>query len=380
MKNVFKKVLWTIMIFLMAGMPVVRTIDTGLGLHQLAGHKSALAGDFWFPNPWKYRVFSTWLVETSYQIYTHTVDKIIPVDGLINFTSPVNSARFALTADLKRFSANGAEVVTPEYFVGQDKTGRDKWEVIKEYHRYFVVFMLLRFCIDLAILYCAYKFYQLFIRNFWMQVMGVLFLANGINNAFRDTAFGFDTYIDLLLFLISAIIVIKNYAPVWLIPVMVIGILNRETSLMIPVIFATVNFARDNYKITLRNFGYAAGLGLIGVIGFVGLRLYYGYEPYMLTSGWYRVVENFSNYSIISGQFAIMLVLPFLSLFFLRQAPVLLRTIWITIVPVWFAIHYWSFPVLESRYFLVPFALAIIPVTLWGIEKTYQHEERVSTI
>jgi hypothetical protein len=145
---------------------------------------------------------------------------------------------------------------------------------------------------------------------------------------------------------------------------------------MIPVIFATVNFARDGYKIKLRNFSYSAALGLIGVVGFVGLRWYYGYEPYMLISGWYRVVENFTNYSIVSGQFAIMLILPFLSLFFLRSSPLLLRTIWITVIPIWFAVHYYSFPVLESRYFLVPFALGIIPVTLFGIEKTYLDEKR----
>lgn len=376
LKKALKKFLWVIMIFSMAAMPVVRAIDTGLGLHQLATHKAALAGDFWFPNPWKYRVFSVWLAETTYQIYTNTIDKVIPVDGLIKYTSPISNDRFAITANLNRFSDNGYEIAFPDYFFKKDKTGKGEWEIIKEYHRYFITFMFLRFMINLGILYFAYRFFKLFIHNFWMVVLGVVFLDNGINNAFRDTAFGFDTYIDLLLFLISVLVIVKNYSPLWLFPVMVIGILNRETSLMIPVIFATVNFARDGYKIKLRNFSYSAALGLIGVAGFVGLRWYYGYEPYMLVSGWYRVAENFTNYSIVSGQFAIMLILPFLSLFFLRSSPLLLRTIWITVIPIWFAVHYYSFPVLESRYFLVPFALGIIPVTLFGIEKTYLDEKR----
>jgi hypothetical protein len=125
---------------------------------------------------------------------------------------------------------------------------------------------------------------------------------------------------------------------------------------------------------------YSAGIGLISVAGFVGLRWYLGYEPYMLPPGWYRVVENFSNYSIISGEFAIMLILPFLSLLFFKSSPILLRTIWLTIIPVWFGIHYWSFAVLESRYFLVPFALAIIPIVLYGIEKTYLDEQRTSIV
>lgn len=356
-------------------MPVVRTIDTGLGLHQLAAHKAALAGDFWFPNPWKYRVFSVWLVEGSYQLYTHTIDKLVPVDGLIQYISPVSNERFAITADLNRFSHNGYEVSRPQYFFKKYNAGQDEWEVFKEYHRYFIVFMILRFAINLAILFFAYRFYKLFIANCWMVLMGVVFLDNGINNAFRDTAFGFDTYIDLLLFILSAIVIVKNYSPLWLLPVMVIGILNRETSLLIPALFATVGFVRDGYRVKIWNFIHSAILGGIGLAGFVGLRWYYGYESYVLESGWFRVVENFTNYSIMSGQFAIMLILPFLSLFFLRSSPIILRTIWITIIPVWFGIHYWSFPVLESRYFLVPFALGIIPVTLWGVETSYLNEK-----
>jgi hypothetical protein len=363
------------MIVLMAGMPVVRSIDTGLGLHQLAAHKAALQGDFWFPNPWKYRVFSVWMAETSYQLYNNTIEKVIPIDGLIKYTNTTDPDRFTLTADLQRFSENGREVAYPDYFIKKAAPGKSEWEVIKEYHRYFIVFMILKFAINLAILYVAYLYYRSVFSNFWMIVLGIVFLDNGMNNAFRDTAFGFDTYIDLLLFLLTALIIIKQYSPLWLLPVMVIGIFNRETSLLIPALFATTHFARDGFRITLHNFLYSFVLGVIGLAGFIGLRWYLGYEPYMLPSGWFRVMQNFTNYSIISGQFAIMLILPFLSLFFLRKSPIVLRTIWITIIPVWFAVHYWSMPVLESRYFLVPFVLAIIPVTLLGIEKSYRNEK-----
>jgi hypothetical protein len=55
----------------------------------------------------------------------------------------------------------------------------------------------------------------------------------------------------------------------------------------------------------------------------------------------------------------------------LKRTDLILRTVWIAIVPVWFAIHYWSFAVLESRYFLVPFSLAMLPVVLYEIEKSY---------
>lgn len=364
------------MIFLMAGMPIIRSIDTGLGIHQLAGHKSALRGDFWFPNPWKYRIFSTWLVEESYQLYTATVDKIIPIDGLIKFVNVNSPDRFSIVSDLRRFSHDGFEISFPDYFIRNDTTGRPDWEIIKEFHRYFLVFALLRFALNFAILALAYRYYKIYISNRWMAFLAVVFLDNGMNNAFRDTAFGFDTYIDLLLFIIAILIIVKAYSPFWLVPVMVIGILNRETCLMIPVLFAVVNFVRDGYSIKRRNFLFSALLTAIGFTGFVGLRWYFGYEPYMLPSGWFRVVENFTNYSIISSQFAIMLVLPFLSMLFLRSADITLRTIWITIVPIWFMIHYYSFAVLEARYFLVPFSLAIIPIAMYGIEKSYLNGQR----
>ena len=364
------------MIFLMATMPVVRSIDTGLGVHQLAGHKAALAGDFWFPNPWKYRIFSVWLVEQTYQVYTKTVDKIIPIESLIKYVDVNNSKRFAVTANLQRFSQNGNEVSSTEYFVKNDKTGRSEWEIIKEFHRYFLVFMLLKIALNLITLWLAFYLYHIFVVNKWITFLGVILLDNGMNNAFRDTAFGFDTYIDLLLYILSAILIVKKYHPAWLIPVMIVGILNRETSLLIPALFGIVNFVRDNYKIKLNNVIYTLLLGLIGIAGFIGLRWYYGYEPYIVKSGWFRVVENFTNYSIISGQFAIMLVFPLMSILFLRKTDIMLKTIWLTLVPVWFLIHYWSFAVLEARYFLVPFSIAIIPVVLYGIEKSYINEQK----
>jgi hypothetical protein len=358
------------MFLLMATMPVVRSIDTGLGLHQYATHKAALAGDFWFPNPWKYRIFSTWMVERTYQIYTRTVDKVMPVDGLMKFINVNNPKHFTVTTDLNRFSDKGVEIASPAYFTNKG-SAQQEWESAKEFNRYFMVFILIRTVLGLLIMYAAYHFFRIFISNPWMALLGVVFLDNGMNNAFRDTAFGFDTYIDLLLFVTSMIVILKKYSPALLVPLVVIGMLNRETAILIPMLYGVVNFVRSGYKIQWPVVIYSGLLGSIGVGIFVGLRWYFGYEPYMVPSGWFRVVENFTNYSVISGEFSIMLIFPFLSLMFLKKTDLLLRTVWIAIVPIWFAIHYWSFAVLECRYFLVPFTLAMIPMVLHEIEKTY---------
>lgn len=369
-----------IMVFLMTTMPVVRSIDTGLGLHQYASHKAALAGDFWFPNPWKYRIFSTWMVEQSYQVYLHTVDKVIPIDGIIRILDVNSSKHFAVTADLKRFSENGQAITTPEYFVRKASAGASSWEVTKEFHRYFVVFILVRSVIGLLILAAAFCFFRIFISNQWMILLGLVFLDNGMNNAFRDTAFGFDTYVDLLLFLTAIVIIIKRYSPAFLVPIVAIGMLNRETAILIPMLYLVINFVRNGNRLNIQMTSWTAGLGMLAVGIFFGLRQYFGYEPYIVPSGWFRVVENFTNYSVISGEFAIMLIFPFLSMMFLKRTDIILRTIWLAIIPIWFAVHYWSFAVLESRYFLVPFSLAMLPVVLYEIEKSYLNGQRSGNI
>ncbi|WAC14550.1 hypothetical protein [Dyadobacter pollutisoli] len=380
MKFFVKRALWVAMFFLMATMPVVRSIDTGLGLHQYASHKAALAGDFWFPNPWKYRIFSTWMVEQSYQVYLRTVDKVIPIDGIMKVLDVNSSKHFAVTADLKRFSENGQAITTPEYFVQKESAGRSSWEVTKEFHRYFVVFILVRSLIGLLILAAAFCFFRIFISNQWMVLLGLVFLDNGMNNAFRDTAFGFDTYVDLLLFLTAIVIIIKRYAPAFLIPIVAIGMLNRETAILIPMLYLIINFVRNGNRPNIPMTLWAGGLGVLAVGIFFGLREYFGYEPYIVPSGWFRVVENFTNYSVISGEFAIMLIFPFLSIMFLKRTDIILRTIWLALIPIWFAVHYWSFAVLESRYFLVPFSLAMLPVVLYEIEKSYLNGQRSGNI
>lgn len=369
-----------VMFFLMATMPVVRSIDTGLGLHQYASHKAALAGDFWFPNPWKYRIFSTWMVEQSYQVYLRTVDKVIPIDGIMKVLDVNSSKHFAVTADLKRFSENGKAITTPEYFVQKDNAGRSSWEVTKEFHRYFVVFILVRSVIALLILAAAFCFFRIFISNQWMILLGLVFLDNGMNNAFRDTAFGFDTYVDLLLFLTAIVIIIKRYSPAFLVPIVAIGMLNRETAILIPMLYLVINFVRNGNRPNISMTLWTGGLGVLAVGMFFGLREYFGYEPYIVPSGWFRVVENFTNYSVISGEFAIMLIFPFLSIMFLKRTDIILRTIWLALIPIWFAVHYWSFAVLESRYFLVPFSLAMLPVVLYEIEKSYLNGQRSGNI
>jgi hypothetical protein len=380
LKLFVKRTLWGAMFFLMATMPVVRSIDTGLGLHQYASHKASLAGDFWFPNPWKYRIFSTWMVEQSYQVYLRTVEKVLPADGVMKFLNVNSSKHFAITADLTRFSENGVAITSPAYFAKIDPAGRSAWEVTKEFHRYFIVFILVRSVLGLLILGAAYYFFRIFISNQWMVLLGLVFLDNGMNNAFRDTAFGFDTYIDLLLFVTAIVVIIKKYSPASLVPIVTIGMLNRETAILIPMLYLAINFVRDDRKLNIRTFLWAGMLGALAISIFVGLRAYYGYEPYMVPSGWFRVVENFTNYSVISGEFAIMLIFPFLSIMFLKRTDLILRTVWIAIVPVWFAIHYWSFAVLESRYFLVPFSLAMLPVVLYEIEKSYLNGQRSGNI
>ena len=58
-------------------------------------------------------------------------------------------------------------------------------------------------------------------------------------------------------------------------------------------------------------------------------------------------------------------IVSVLSLFGLRSAPQAFRNIWLLMVPGWVAVHLALAAIAETRLFLVPMALVLIPCTLF---------------
>ena len=115
-------------------------------------------------------------------------------------------------------------------------------------------------------------------------------------------------------------------------------------------------------------------LYLIFLLIFIGLRNYFGYQPqqvWKVPAGLPMLKLNlFSAVGVkafmeLIGTFA---VLPLLILYKFKSFPYLLKKWFLFIVPVWFAVHYVSVVAYQTRLFMVPFILIMLPMILWFVE------------
>lgn len=293
---------------------------------QVARHQRMLAGESEFFNPWQYRILSMYVVEGFHQ-------------GL-----HLLSARM-------------------------DKP---------------VSFLLFRFLQTLLIFYIAKSYYEaLAIRNPWLILSGMLIMAFSMAHSVFQSDLSFNTYFDILFYLIAGLLIIRKKYP-WIIPLMVLAALNRETSLLIPGMLIIPFITWKPFHIQRNILWISAFAGLAFAICFIGVRMYFGYPPAEgingmkgLTDYLFFNLRFFRTYPELMGTLAF---LPLVVILFLKRLPIILQQWFWVVCPVWFLIHFAYSTAVETRLFLVPQVLIFIPAFLWLIENWYGQSEAKTEI
>lgn len=164
--------------------------------------------------------------------------------------------------------------------------------------------------------------------------------------------------INLLVFTLAFWAMVKG-RDFWLIPLMLIGTLNRETTALLPVIYLIGNLGVKPFREVARN---SFILALCWCFVYGGMRLCYGNRSYYDDVIMWKV-------NIKSLFPAIQLFLLFgmawvLSLFGAWRGPLLLRRT-LFLLPFYIALHYVIAVIEETRLFL-PWAPVVIPLA-WVI-------------
>ncbi len=203
-------------------------------------------------------------------------------------------------------------------------------------------------------------------------LFGMVLLTQGMGHGLYDTDMTFNTYTDLSLFLLAGILILEQ-RPLWLLPLMAVAALNRETSGCIPVmyLFSQWDFAKKAGvpRKTWLIFG-AALLIWLGVVG--GLRLVYGVRPYIVpTAGKSPILPllwfNLTWWRTWVFLCATLGVLPLLAWAGRLAWPPMLRRFFWAVAPVWFPLHFCLAHAPETRLFLVPQLLIFVPgALLWA--------------
>jgi len=187
------------------------------------------------------------------------------------------------------------------------------------------------------------------------------------------STFSLDRFTDTIFYLIAALLVLRGRV-LWIPPLMVLAVANRETSVFIPTLIlaryfpVTRLFTDRRWRAPL--FAAIAAWAIAAVVYF-GIHAYYGPRPRTEESyfGTAMVLRSLSMPAQTTFFFAMTSLLPIAALLSLKDADPFLRRLFWLVVPLWFAIHIWAARLGEGIMYLAPTTIIIVPLVLQGLER-----------
>jgi hypothetical protein len=291
-----------------------------LDAYQVPRHEALLAGTA--GNPWQYRIFSAWVVEGTSQL-------------------------------ARRLGAREPLIVA---------------------------FLAVRVLQETLLFVAAWAFWRALGLGAASAFLGLAILGWSVSYSNYDADLQFNTYFDVLFYLLAATAVARG-RPLWVLPVTVVAALNRETSGLIPLLpLAALSAAPGARAATLRI--VIAGLVLYAGV-FLGLRWAYGPQelivPYGHRPGLDLLGYNLGRIRTWAQLAATMSIVPLLALLAWRSWPPVLKRLGWLVVPIWLAVHAVASVMAETRLLLVPFALVLLPGALWLLREDAEPASRAAT-
>ncbi len=341
--------------------PIYRNFYYSNGLLTYERHRAIIEKKSEYYNPWQYRVLCPYAIEALISIYNVTIDKVYPIEKKIHFAVKNNT---------------GTTDETDKFIKLMQTPG-----VMK----YMLIFILFRLFEHLLIFYLAWKLWSYFVRSKWLIFWGINFLALALGNAVAVADLSFNTYMDIIFYLATANIIVYKKSPWLLVPITILAAFNRETSILIPALyfiskadFSKFYFTRKSWKAIMfphrKVWLFTILLYVLFFIIFTGLRLYFEYRPQQVwkaPAGWPMLKLNLFSavgakaYLELIGTYG---VIPLIILYKFRSFPYLLKKWFLFLTPIWFAVHYVSVVAYQTRLFMVPFAMIMMPMLLWLME------------
>jgi hypothetical protein len=347
-----RNILLVVVVSWMAAYPIYSSFYKAYGVDQYRRHLMHMQSNSMFFNPWQYRVLCPLIVEGLYWTADHTIYKLVEIKG-INLGLPGDQS------DKNPATQNLIESLKDPMFI-----------------KYTLVFLGFRFLQNVILILLCFTYFSLFVRNKLLVILGIMISVLFMGNGVVDSDLTFNTYMDITLYILAGIILVKNLNPLW--------ILNRETALFIPVLYFFSHFKWTDWPSITKLF--KSNIKVISITSisvilffaiFVSIRLYYGLQPvstWRVSAGWPMLKLNlFSSVSIKTYMeiFGIMGFLPLWMLLIYSKMNKHLKLFFIVLVPIWFGIHFISAIAYQTRLFLVPVLLVLMPAVLENLEKSY---------
>lgn len=365
-KNRRQKLFFIVLCFsLLSLYPIYKNFYNGAATTTYKRHIALVEGRSEYFNPWQYRMLCPMIIEGMMWVYDHTIDKLYPVEEKFNFQFQQTSEP---TAETKEF----LELLQTKGAV-----------------KYMIVFLFFRFCLNFLVFTLAFCLWRYFVSNHWLIFLGQIFLSLAMGNAVIASDLTFNTYLDNVFYLLAACMIVYKSNRLWFIPLTIAAAFNRETAMLIPGLYfiSHVDFkAFSLRKLNIKDIGFPSLnvwlltvlLYVLFITIFISVRLYYGYvapQIWKVPSGFAMVKLNLASSVAAKGYFemiGVFGVIPFILLYTFKRFPAIMKTWFLALVPVWFAVHIYSVVIYQTRLFLVPVILVFLPMMLWLIENEYR--------
>jgi hypothetical protein len=228
-------------------------------------------------------------------------------------------------------------------------------------------FLGLRLLQNVLIFVLTFAYYRRLGIDRRQALIGVMVLAFAFTHAIDNSDLSFNTYFDVLFYLLAALFVMSDRMLSFLVLV-VAASLNRETSGLIPLL-PLAEWAAHPRALppNFRRRVWVSTLALaIWLVIFVGLRLWLGVSsqvsgfPYLAV-----VIRNLFSPRTLMFLALTLSVLPLLTLWDFKILPDFIKGLFWLMIPLWFGVHMSLALVNETRLFLVPIATVLIPGALY---------------
>lgn len=234
-------------------------------------------------------------------------------------------------------------------------------------HQIALIFVALRTLQNIAIFALVYRYFEILGYRLEIKILGLSLVMWGMVLAAYDSDLAFNTYFDVIFYLLG-VLLIWGARWAWLIPLMVLATLNRETSGLIPILAGlTLWFVHQERRLNRDYALIIAALGLYFAI-FAALRLHYGLRPSdSPTPGLDALIFNLTDLRGWVLVTATLGLTPLLASLSWQKMERRLQIWGIVILPLWFIIHLSGGIMAETRLFLVPYILILVPASLSGL-------------
>ena len=237
-----------------------------------------------------------------------------------------------------------------------------KWVQVEDVALGFISFRLLQNALLFALLIHWYG--VLGFRDD-LIVLALTILVWAISHSNYGSDLSFNTYFDVIFYVVGMIALHAN-AVIWFVPLTLVAALNRETSALLPLlplVLLGTGLPRQKIGVVVITSG-----GIFALV-YAGLRVWIGDVPISADhSMWDLLTKNLTRPLPL---FLILLTygaIPFLALWYWRDWSSWLKRVGILVLPTWLGIHLLISRIAETRLFLVPFVIVILPALLYGLQ------------